>query len=45
MGLLAYYATWIPNYSATIRPLVQTVKMSLDDEARKALIALKNLLA
>ena len=45
MGLFAYYAKWIPNYSATIRPLVQTVKLPLDDEAQTALIALKNQLA
>ena len=45
MRLFAYYAKWIPNYSATIRPLVQTVKLPLDDEARKALNALKNQLA
>ena len=45
MGLFAYYAKWIPYYSATIRPLVQTVKLPLDDEAQKALITLKNLLA
>ena len=45
MGLFAYYAKWISNYSATIRPLVQTVKLPLDDEAQKALIALKNQLA
>ena len=45
MGLFAYYAKWIPNYSATIRPLVQTVKLPLDDEAQKALITFKNQLA
>ena len=45
MGLFAYYVKWIPNYSTTIRPLVQTVKLPLDVQAQKALIALKNQLA
>ena len=42
MGLLAFYPKWIPNYSATIRPLVQTVKLPLDVETRKALNTLKD---
>ena len=45
MGLFAYYAKWIPYYSATIRPLTKTEKLPLDDEARQALNTLKDQLA
>ena len=45
IGLFAYYAKWIPDYSNTIRPLLQSKSMPLGGEAIKAFQTLKSVLA
>ena len=45
IGLFAYYAKWIPNYSNTIRPLLLSKSMPLGGEAIQAFNNLKSILA
>ena len=45
IGLFAYYAKWIRNYSDNIRPLLQAKSMPLNNEAKTAFLKLKSLLA
>lgn len=41
IGLFAYYAQWIPQYSDKIRPLIQIKKFPIGEEAIDALRVLK----
>ena len=45
IGLFAYYAKWVPNYSDTIRPLLQSKSVPLENEAIQAFHTLKSVLA
>ena len=45
LGLFSYYAKWVPNFSAIIRPLVQTKTFPLSEEASQALREMKDKLA
>ena len=45
MGLFSYYAKWVPNFFAIIRPLVQTKTFPLSEEASQALREVKDKLA
>ena len=44
VGLFAYYARWLSNYSVKVRPLVQA-SLPLDNDARNAIDVLKKDLA
>ena len=41
IGMFAYYAQWIPNYSDKIKPLVQTKNFPLSKEASSSFEDLK----
>ena len=45
IGLFAYYARWIPNYSDKIRPLIQSSSFPLNDDVVSAIDDLKQTLA
>ena len=45
IGLFAYYARWIPNYSDHIRPLIQSSSFPLDNDVVAAIEKLKQILA
>ena len=45
VGLFAYYAQWIPQYSDKIKPLIQNCAFPLVDEAMRLLKLLKSELA
>ena len=45
IGLFAYYARWIPNYSDNIRPLLQSKSFPLEEGAAQAFNKLKSILA
>ena len=45
IGMFAYYARWIPNYSDTIRPLLQAKSIPLSVEAINSFQTLLKLLA
>ena len=45
IGLFAYYARWIPNYSDKIRPLIQSSSLPLNDDVDSAIDDLKQTLA
>jgi len=45
LGMFAYYAKWIPQFSDKIRPLANTTSFPLDKEALASFNALKNELA
>ena len=41
VGLFAYYAKWVPNYSKKIRPLVESATFPLSSEAIEAFSVIK----
>ena len=41
LGMFAYYARWIPNYSDTVRPLLQSKSIPLSSEAIQSFNKLK----
>ena len=45
LGLFSYYSKWVPNYSALIRPLVQTDSFPLSKDALNAFHVMKNKLS
>ena len=45
LGLFSYYSKWIPNYSAHIRPLVQSDSFPLSKDALNAFHVMKNKLS
>ena len=45
LGLFAYYAQWIKQYSDKVKPLSENTKFSLDGTALQAFEMLKNELA
>ena len=45
LGLFSYYSKWVSNFSAIIRPLVQTVLLPLSEEAANAFCVMKKKLA
>ena len=45
LGLCNYYSKWVPNYSALIRPLLQTDSFPLSKDALNAFHVIKNKLS
>ena len=45
VGLFAFYARWVPNYSGRIRPLIQSSSFPLDNDVVTAIEKLKQILA
>ena len=45
LGLFSYYSKWVPNYSALIRPLLQTDSFLLSKDALNAFHVIKNKLS
>ena len=41
LGMFAYYAKWIPNFSDKMQPLAQAIKFPLDEKALNAFTILK----